>query len=448
MLTTIFRWLGTVTGGIYPKQGQAPVIVARAHHQVSRANISKAALKVLYRLRDAGFEAYLVGGGVRDVLLGRHPKDFDLATNAKPEQVQKLFQNCRLIGRRFRLAHVHFGSHIIEVATFRANASKPDVGNAQLVHSEQGMILRDNIYGTLEEDVFRRDFTVNALYYTISDFSIIDYVGGLQDLEARCLRMIGDARQRYREDPVRMLRAVRFAAKLGFSIHPDTEAPIFELGALVQQVPSARLLDEYVKLFLSGHAQESFRLLRHYQFFALLFPDIEACLQGENGRVIQAFIQGALHDTDQRMSEQKPVSLAFLLAAFLWCPAEQHAKHLMQKGLPEIPAFYEACDLILHKQQQSMAISRRLLQGIRDIWTLQMRLGKRIGKRAIQLYANPGFRAAYDFLLLRASMGEKSVLELATWWTNYIAADEETRALMSNSVKREGSHRRKRKKRV
>lgn len=447
MLTKILDKLGLRRQRSLRKAHQ-PIIVPRAQHGLSRAEIAKQALKVLYHLRDAGYEAYLVGGGVRDVLLELHPKDFDVATNAKPEQVQKLFRNCRLIGRRFRLAHVHFGNHIVEVATFRANSSS-DQETAHLVHSEAGMILRDNIYGALEDDVYRRDFTVNALYYNIADYSIVDYVGGLTDLKAHTLRMIGDAKQRYREDPVRMLRAIRFAAKLGFKISSDTEKPIYELAFLVKQVPSARLLDEYVKLFLTGHAAASFKLLRQYRLFDVLFPEIEKCLNESKDGQVENFIISALNDTDKRVEEDKPVALPFLLAAFLWHPLVSHTKILLQEGLPETSAFYEACDMVLKQQQSNVAISRRLMQGIREIWTLQLRLIKRIGKRAPQLFAHPRFRAAFDFLLLRADSGEKNLQEIAKWWQEYSVADEEKRALMANLAKSEiPRYRRKRKRKV
>ncbi len=449
MLKNILRWIGAVHGKKRKRGHIVPQIIPRADHRVSRNNISRFAVKVLYRLRDAGYEAYLVGGGVRDVLLGLHPKDFDVATNAKPEQIQRLFQNCRLIGRRFRLAHIHFGSHIVEVATFRAKATSDKHFTADRMHSEEGMILRDNTYGTLEEDVFRRDFTVNGLYYNIADFSVVDYVGGMQDLKDRCLRMIGNPNQRYREDPVRMLRVIRFAAKLGFEVEKCTEAPIFELAPLVKQVPSARLLDEYIKLFLSGYAEKSYELLRHYQIFPILFPATEECLKNETARITQNFIRSALIETDKRVSEQKPVVLPFLLAAFLWYPLQHQMKQFIQEGLPEIAAFHEACDVVLQRQQSTVAISRRLTQAIREIWLLQFRLAKRIGKRVLQVSLHPRFRAAYDFLRLRALAGEEGIPELAEWWDKYTAADDEAKALMRDGLKSEPRrYRRKRQKSV
>jgi len=451
MLTNIRKWFCAIRKKAAQRhQNQTipenPVIIPRSAHCVSRSNISRHALKVLYRLHDAGYQAYLVGGGVRDVLLDLHPKDFDVATNALPEEIQKLFRNCRLIGRRFRLAHVHFGYHIIEVATFRANSQDKAV-SPHLVHSEEGMILRDNIYGMLIDDVYRRDFTVNALYYNIADFTLLDYVGGLEDLKARCLRMIGDPSQRYREDPVRMLRAIRFAAKLGFSIHPDSEKPLFELGALVKQVPSARLLDEFMKLFLSGFAEASFRLLRHYGLFIVLFPQAEQCLIKEQSGIVKSFVTDALVSSDKRVHESKPVALPFLLGAFLWYPVQERAMLLIAEGVSEFSAFYEACDWVLHEQQKSFVISKRISQVIREIWILQVRLIRRLGKRVPELVLHPRFRAAYDFLLLRAATGDKAVENVAAWWKTYVEANNDTRILMEKALQEAShGHRTKRKK--
>src|SRR5690606_33324797 len=258
----------------------SPKIIPRAEHPISRANISSNALKVLYRLKNAGYSAFIVGGGVRDLLLGRHPKDFDVVTDALPEEVDRLFRNCRLIGRRFRLAHVRFGRDVVEVATFRATGNGED--DARL-HDETGRILRDNVYGTIDEDVWRRDFTVNALYYNIADFTLWDYTTGLEDIKSRTLRLIGDPETRYREDPVRMLRAVRLAAKLDFTIAPGTAEPIPRLAPLLADVPPARLFDEVLKLFQSGHAVRSFDLLREHGLFGYLFPRTEEIFRGDDG---------------------------------------------------------------------------------------------------------------------------------------------------------------------
>ncbi|MGH8513167.1 MAG: polynucleotide adenylyltransferase PcnB, partial [Gammaproteobacteria bacterium] len=294
-----------------------PRIIPRSGHIISRANIDERALKVLYRLKNAGFQAFLVGGSVRDLLLGREPKDFDVATDALPEQVRELFRNCRLIGRRFRLAHVHFGRDIIEVATFRGADAAEEDGR---VLTEDGRILRDNVYGNIDNDAWRRDFTVNALYYNIEDFSVVDYVGGMDDIKAGQIRVVGNTQQRFREDPVRMLRAVRFAVKLGFSIHPQTATPIFELAPLLSEIPPARLFEEILKLFLGGCAVQTFEQLRHYGLFGQLFPQVEACLSEEEGGFPHMFLARALQNTDRRIAEGKPVTPAFLISALLWDP--------------------------------------------------------------------------------------------------------------------------------
>ncbi|HCW88518.1 MAG TPA: polynucleotide adenylyltransferase PcnB, partial [Marinobacter sp.] len=295
--------------------------IPRDQHNVSRTLLSDPAKKVLGRLNNAGYEAYLVGGGVRDVLLGGKPKDFDIATNATPEEVHELFRNSRLIGRRFRIVHVLFGREVIEVTTFRGNAadSDDDEEDDDRRTSEHGLLLRDNVYGTLEEDALRRDFTVNALYYCIRDFTVIDFANGLEDLRNRQIRLIGDPETRYREDPVRMLRAVRFAARLGFTIEPETEAPIRELAPLLTHIPPARLFDEVLKLFSAGYGEVTYDLLREYNLLAPLFPEtVRAINQGEPDLLIRK----ALQNTDKRVAQGKSVSPHFMFAAMLW-PALQ-----------------------------------------------------------------------------------------------------------------------------
>lgn len=399
-----------------------PRIIPRAEHSISRAHISDAALKVLYRLHNAGYEAYVVGGGVRDMLLGREPKDFDVATNARPEQVQQLFRNCRLIGRRFRLAHVMFGREVIEVATFRAQASDDVEGDREV--EEDGRILRDNVYGTLEQDAWRRDFTINALYYNIADFSVVDYTGGLDDLKAGVLRVIGDAAARYREDPVRMLRAARFAAKIGFRLHPSAEAPIAELAPLLDNIPPARLFEEVLKLFLGGCAVQTFELLRHYGLFGRLFPQTEESLAVEPDGFPLVMLARALANTDQRIQEDRPVTPAFLFAALLWEPVRLEAERLQRdEGMQEIPALLAAADHVVNRQCERIALPRRFRTPMEEIWVMQARLPRRGGRQAYKLMEHPRFRAAYDFLLLRASSGEVEAA-LAEWWTQFIAADE------------------------
>ena len=417
-----------------------PTIIPRAEHNISRANISENAVKVLYRLKKAGYQAFLVGGGVRDLLLGREPKDFDVATDATPEDVRRVFRNCRLIGRRFKLAHVHFGREIIEVATFRGK-HEADSEQAKL-DSENGMLLRDNVYGTIEEDALRRDFTVNALYYNIEDFSVIDYADGLKDLDTGVLRLLGDPEQRYREDPVRMLRAARFAAKLGFIINPECEKPLLENGDLLDGVPAARLFDELLKLFLGGTALHAFEKLRQFGLFRHLFPETEACLSHEeHGFPITFVIQG-LKNTDTRIREGKPVTPAFLFAVILWEPVRLHAAKLEAGGESQHDAILQAGTEAVSRQVSRVAIPKRFTLQMREIWNMQHRLELR-GKRALRLMGHPRFRAAYDFLLLRAESGEVD-LALAEWWTLIQEVSEEKRIEMVNATGGGGNKRRRR----
>jgi poly(A) polymerase len=424
------------------EQADSCRIIPRDRHNISRANISENALKVLYRLKQGGYQAYLVGGGVRDLLLGREPKDFDVATDATPEEVRRVFRNCRLIGRRFRLAHVHFGREIIEVATFRGGGGgEEDAGHR---HIENGMIVRDNLYGTREEDALRRDFTVNALYYNIADFSVIDYAGGLDDLRAGRLRLIGDdPERRLREDPVRMLRAVRFAARLGFNVDPDCERPLTELGHLLQDVPAARLFEEVLKLFHAGMALESFEKLRHYGLFGRLFPATEECLAHEDQAFPVTFVSRGLENTDRRIQEDKPVTPAFLFAVLLWEPVRRRFQGLLDAGKSASDAMVIAGGEVLSAQQSEVSIPKRFGLPMREIWELQPRLEQRQGKRPARLATHPRFRAAYDFLLLRAYSGEADE-ELAQWWTRFQEASGEERAGMTGAGKRRRPRRRRR----
>lgn len=370
---------------------------------------------MLYRLKKCGYQAHLVGGGVRDLLLGREPKDFDVATDAHPEQVKEVFRNCRLIGRRFRLAHVRFGREVIEVATFRSQQFQQTQGT-QL--TENGMLLRDNEYGTIEEDALRRDFSVNALYYNIADFSVIDYADGVADLQAGKLRLLGDPETRYREDPVRMLRAIRFAAKLGFNIDPATEAPILDLAGLMRDVPAARLYEEVLKMFLGGFAVSAFEKLRHYNLFAELFPLTDEALAHEEHEFPLTLVLKGLENTDKRLAQEKPVTPAFLFAVLLWEPLRHRAEALQATGLAAYPAIQQAAGEVLQDQVQRVAIPRRFSTPMREIWSMQARLNNTRGKRPNRLLAHPRFRAGYDFLLLRADAGEADPA-LAEWWTRF-----------------------------
>ncbi|MGM0984819.1 MAG: polynucleotide adenylyltransferase PcnB [Pseudomonadota bacterium] len=403
-----------------PAASTGPRIIPRQEHPVSRQHFSDAALKVLYRLHNAGFQAFLVGGCIRDALLGHMPKDFDVATDATPNQVKDLFRNSRIIGRRFRIVHVRFGREIIEVTTFRG---KPNDDHADHIsqQSNDGLLLRDNVWGNIEEDAIRRDFTVNALYYNIADFSIHDFADGVRDIEARTLRLIGDPTTRYREDPVRMLRAVRFAAKLDFHLDPATEAPIHDAAPLLLQIPPARLFDEILKLFMAGQGVATFHLLRDYGLFAMLFPEADEAMEEQPWA--ERLVELALESTDRRIAEDRPVTPAFLFAALLWAPVQQRQAILESDGMQPIPALQAASQQVVSRQLQHISIPKRFSLPMRDIWDLQQRLPLRRGKRVFQTREHPRFRAAYDFLLLREGAGE---LEpgLGDWWTAFQQADE------------------------
>ncbi len=389
-----------------PKDLADAHIIPRAQHPISRKHIHRYALKVLYRLKDGGYDSFLVGGGVRDLLLGMTPKDFDVATNAKPEQVDGLFRNCRLIGRRFRLAHIHFGRYIIEVATFRANKAA-----AEQV-SDQGRILRDNHYGSLEEDAQRRDFTINALYYNIADYSLVDYCNGLADIEARLIRLIGDPEQRYQEDPVRMLRALRFSAKLDFDIEESTQAPIKQLGGLLKDIPPSRLYEETLKVFLTGHGSKSFILLEHYELLIYLFAPSCKLFHEDNYR---EFVLKALDNSDQRVNENKPVIPAFLFAVLLW-PAVDKRRQPTEKEPNAYNALARAGADVNQAQGQCVHIPKRTAQTMREIWQLQLRLEQMPrGKRGKQTLHHQRFRAAFDFLMLRVTL-EPELQTAVDYW--------------------------------
>jgi poly(A) polymerase len=399
-------------------------IIPREQHTISRKNISKAALRVLYRLNEAGYDAYLVGGAVRDLLLGGHPKDFDVATNATPDDVKKLFRNCRLIGRRFRLAHVVYGSEIIEVATFRGTSEEE--GGEGDRHIVDGRIVRDNVWGTIEEDALRRDFRVNAMYYGIDDFAVRDYVGGMQDLQDRVLRLIGDPTTRYREDPVRMLRAARLAAKLDFRIDSSASAPFAELGPLLSGVAPARLFDESLKMFLTGHGLKSFRMLEQCGLLKFMFPATARALKrGDNA--LRELIENGLENTDARISDGKSVTPAFLFALLLWGEVRDLAHTWTTQGKDTNEAWSRAAMHVLAEQCQRVAIPRRFTITMEEIWSLQPRFEHIQRKKVFRLLAHPRFRAAFDFLLLR-SAESPAIGELGQWWAHAQQLPHETLA--------------------
>lgn len=397
-----------------PKNGsKEPRIIPRAAHNVTRAEFSKSALKVLYRLDKAGYQAFLVGGCVRDAMLELHPKDFDVATNATPEEVKALFGNCRLIGRRFRLAHVRFGREIIEVATFRAAAiHKHDDHHSD----DEGRILRDNVYGTIDEDVWRRDFTCNALYYNIADFSIWDYTGGFEDIKQKRIVLIGDPEVRMREDPVRMLRAIRFAAKLGFEIDEPVIKSIDHHSHLLTNVPAARLFDEFLKLFQAGNAERTFDLLHDHGLFREMFPATDQELAADPD--FMRFTRAALQNTDRRVKQGKSVTPMFLLGVFLWLPVKKLAAvRRSEEKMSESQSLALAAYEIVAQQQRRISIPKRFTVPMREMLSLQPRFEFQRGKRAMKLLDHRRFRAAYDFMLLQSEVGLASE-ETAKFWTD------------------------------
>jgi poly(A) polymerase len=476
-------------------------IIPRAEHSISRSAISPNALRVLYRLREAGYEAFLVGGCVRDLLIGITPKDFDIATSALPEEVKRTFRNCRLIGRRFRLAHVFFGREIIEVATFRAT-SAPELGAEPIettvpdldddesaedliaeleddeddidestvlaeagshrtgihghtpiverdrsrhagagnddddddrVTDEHGRILRDNAYGTIDDDVWRRDFTANALYYNIADFSIWDYAGGVEDIQARRLRLIGDPETRYREDPVRMLRAARFEAKLGFTLDGETGSAIRELKSLLGSVPPARLFDETLKLFLTGHGAKSLEVLQRHGLLNELLPSVASYLERHPEGAVARLVKQGLLNTDQRVAVGKPVTPTFLFALLLYGPFAEIIEKQPQEKWHDIGTIVDAVDRAARQAQSRITIPKRFTLGVREMFAAQPRLEQPRGRRALRMLEQPRFRAGFDLLLLRAEIGLAS-REIADWWTRVQEASQADRDRMADAM--------------
>ena len=431
---------------------QALQIFQRQEHGISRKDISENALKVLYRLNKAGYDAYLVGGGVRDLLLDKQPKDFDIATNATPEEIKKLFRNCRLIGRRFRLAHILFGRDVIEVATFRGHhaEAKPSIQDKKQVsaQSQEGMLLRDNVYGTIDEDAERRDFTINALYYSVKDFTVTDYANGVHDLENRIVRLMGDPETRYREDPVRMLRAVRFATKLDMEIESNTAAPIRKLSGLLQDIPAARLFEESLKLLQSGNGLATYQLLREYNLFQQLFPLLSEHFTEEQDSQTEQMIEHILAATDKRINEGKRVNPAFMYAAMLWYPMVTRAEEIaITSGLSYYDAFMVASNDILDEQVKTIAIPRRFTTTVRDIWQQQIRFSRRSGKRAFKMLEHPKFRAAFDFLEMRGHFEGEEIASLARWWDEFQQADRNHRSKMVQQINEGSGGQRRRRRR-
>ncbi len=393
-------------------------VIPYKQHGVKREGISSAARRVTDGLQAAGYQAYVVGGAVRDLLLKREPKDFDVTTDATPEEIRRIFRRARIIGRRFRLVHVMFGDETVEVSTFRRMIEAVDAQT-----DDHGRLLRDNEFGDQEQDAARRDFSANALFFDPSTQEIFDFHHGYADIRANTLRIIGDPATRYREDPVRMLRAVRLSAKLGMKLEAATAEPIFSMKELLSNVPEARLLDEMLKLLMSGHAVECIKKLRAMHLHHGLLPMLDVILEQPMG---EKFVMLALANTDQRLRDNKPASPAFLFAALLWHEVLSIWNAQLDAGKPAIPALHLAMDAVLNKQRSQMAIPHRHDAIMKEIWLLQPRLEQRSGHRPLRLLALPRFRAAYDFMLLRSQSGEVPV-ELAEWWTEFQEASDERR---------------------
>jgi len=430
------------------KSAHNGVVITEKSHQIDINLISSAALKTTEGLQKAGFDAYIVGGAVRDLLLNRTPKDFDVATNATPEEVNSVFRRSRIIGRRFRLVHVLFGDETIEVSTFRGShleANNSNQGNDAKV-ADSGRIIRDNVFGTIEDDAVRRDFTANALYYDPASQEVLDFHHGYADIKAGVLRMIGTPEKRYAEDPVRMLRAVRLSAKLGLKIDPVTQTPIAKMADLLQDVPPSRLFDEMLKLFLSGHAMESVSALRAQHLHHGLLPMLDVVLEQPMG---ERFVMLALQNTDDRILAGKSANPSFLFATLLWHEVLAEWEHFKKDGdaiVPIIPALHMAMTEVIANQAEKLAIHNRYTATMKEIWGLQPRFEQRAGRRPFGLLTHPRYRAAYDFLLLRCESGEVAT-ELGEWWTSFADADGEARSSMlladSSPKKRRKKPRRK-----
>ncbi len=417
-------------------------IFKSGEHSIRRTDISNSALRVCEGLQKEGYAAFVVGGAVRDLLLGRHPKDFDIATSATPEQVKAAFRRSRIIGRRFRLVHVMFGAETVEVSTFRAQHT--NIEDSDGTADEHGRLLRDNIFGSQEDDAIRRDFTVNALFYDPEREEVWDYLHGMADLKAKKLAMIGDPTARYREDPVRMLRAARLAAKLGLSIDAKTEAPIAKLAPLLDNVPSARLFDEILKLLLSGHSLQCIEKLRALGLHHGLLPVLDQVM---DDIAAKRFVLHALKRTDERIAEDKGVSPAFLLAALQWPLAQRRWRELEAQGNRELPALHLAMDDVLDAQRDALAVPRRFDAVMKELWLAQPRFLQRSGSKPYRTLSHPRFRACYDFFVLRAEAGD-APQDVADWWTRFQFADDQVREEMLLPDEQPEKKRRRRSKRA
>lgn len=426
---------GRLFGPVQPK------IIPAAVHGINRNAISSCALRTTQALQHEGHAAFVVGGAVRDLILGGKPKDFDIATDATPEQVRQIFRRSRIIGRRFRLVHVLCGPEMVEVSTFRG-AHTPDESDGG-VADEHGRILRDNVFGNQEQDATRRDFTLNALFYDPSTQEVWDYHGGVADLKKRRLRLIGDPERRYREDPIRMLRAVRFAASRGVEIDAATRRPIHRLAGLLAHVPPSRLLDEMLKLLLCGHAAAAVAQLRKEGLHHGVLPLLDVAIGRAAG---ERFVMAALASTDERVRAGKTVMPGFLFASLLWPEVQAEWKVQEEKGMPPVPALYQAMDHVMKAQAGKLPIPHRYGADMREIWAMQPRFLQRAGKRPYRLLEHPRFRASYDFLLLRCESGDAD-RQLGEWWGRFQRAGEDERGqmLVSDSEPRGRRRRRRRK---
>ncbi len=420
MIRKLLRRAINVLRRVPTSPASGPAAIPLARHGIHREAISSGARRTCETLQQSGFKAYVVGGAVRDLIAGIAPKDYDIATDATPDQVRGLFRRSRIIGRRFQIVHVMQGGETLEVSTFRA------AHDADTQKDEHGRVLRDNVFGSLADDAARRDFTINALYYDPVAQTVLDYHHGVADLKQKTLRIIGEPRARYREDPVRMLRAVRLSAKLRLSIDPAARAPIREMAALMENVPVARVFDEMLKLLCSGHAVECVKRLRDEGLHHGLLPLLDVILEQPMG---EKFVMLALASTDERVRLGKPTSPGFLFATLLWHEVLADWEARKKQGEVPIPALFEAMDAVLDQQSEKLAITRRISGDIKDIWSLQPRFDKRAGKATLRLLEQPRFRAGYDFLLLRAQSGEVA-MELADWWTRFQAVEGEERMAM------------------